>query len=393
MFPVAQYETHENSIPYLTAVGNFTGNGHCFAAASSAMRLCCFDTTAAPDQSRSHVKVGQKITCVEPVKYQEHDAIVVGTDNSVRLFDVRTDTQVFCTLIDEGATAVVIGADKTIYVGWNCAILGYNFAGDEVFWTVTGDIVTAMCEVTWDGQQCIMAASDDRMLRCFLGQEAIRERRVKHRVALLRPLGPNKYVIAFDKGAIALHEGAHKVWDLAAGGQVVGLEVIDYSGSGTRDVAFATDEGAIGVLSMSLGSLTISHDTALRLAGLHLIDLKNDGHLCLIVIGTGGPVRVFMPHRTEGLGAEARREFDLRQAQPSLIKEKARLLLREYELTRDLDGSAPVTGAASGRAPVKGEYSLGHRLDLRRRAVTSSSSRRTNQQLPSSRSTSTSRTT
>jgi hypothetical protein len=364
MFPVAQYETHENSMPYLTAVGNFTGNGHCFAAAFSATRVYCFDTTLAPDQSRSDIKIGQKITCIESVKYKQHDGIVIGTDNSIRFFDLMTSTQVFCTLIDEGATAVVIGTDNNIYVGSNCAILGYNFAGDEVFWTVTGDVVTAMCQITWDNQECFLAASDDLMIRCFLGQEAIRERRVKHRVVLLRPLGPNKYAIAFDNGSIALHTGVNKAWDLAAGGQVVGLQIIDYSGGGTRDIAFATAEGTVGVLDVSLGSPIISHNTGLILAGLHLIDLKDDDHLCLLAIGTHGSVRVFMPHRTEGLGAEAKREFDLRHAQPSLIKEKARLLLREYELTRDLDDSGPVSGVAPGRGEVKGEFRLGHRLDL-----------------------------
>jgi hypothetical protein len=68
--------------------------------------------------------------------------------------------------------------------------------------------------VPWDGQQCVLAASDGLALRCFLGQEAVRERRV----VILRPLDPNKYVIAFDNRSITLHKGASKVWELAAGG-------------------------------------------------------------------------------------------------------------------------------------------------------------------------------
>jgi hypothetical protein len=36
------------------------------------------------------------------------------------------------------------------------------------------------------------------VLRCFLGKEAILGRRVKYRVVILRPLGPKKYIIAFD---------------------------------------------------------------------------------------------------------------------------------------------------------------------------------------------------
>jgi hypothetical protein len=97
-------------------------------------------------------------------------------------------------------------------------------------------------------QQCVLAASDYFVMRCFLGQEAIRKRRV----VVLRRLGPNKYVIAFDNCSSTLHKGASKVWDLAAGGEIVGLLVIDYSSGGTRDVAFATTEGALGVLNVSM---------------------------------------------------------------------------------------------------------------------------------------------
>jgi hypothetical protein len=85
--------------------------------------------------------------------------------------------------------------------------------------------------ITWDRQQCALAASDDLILHCFLGQEVIRERLV----GVLRPLGPTKYVIAFYNRSITFHEGASKIWDLTAGG----LQVIDYSGGGTRDIVFA----------------------------------------------------------------------------------------------------------------------------------------------------------
>jgi Bardet-Biedl syndrome 2 protein len=365
MFPIAQYETHENSIPLLTAVGNFTGSGHCFAAAASAKRLYTFDTTEPPDKARSYVKIGQKITCIQPCDYDDHEALVLGTDNSVQLFDVKSNSQVFCTLIEDGASAVVVFQKRGIYVGSNCTILGYDFQGAEIFWTVTGDVVTAMCEITWDGKQSILAASQDLMIRLFQGEESIRERRVKSKVSILKPLGPNKYAIAFESGSIMLIDGASKVWDVSAGGQIIGLQMIDYAGAGKADIAFATSEGTIGILATTSGHLTLSDDTHLNLSGLHLFDFKDDGHLCLLVIGTGGSVRVFMPNRTEGLGVEARREFDLRQAQPTLVKEKAKLLLREFELTQDMNNLANPGSDAASRAPkVTAKYSLGQRKDL-----------------------------
>ena len=359
MFPVAQYETHENSIPLLTAVGNFTGNGHCFAAAASTKRLYVYDTTEQPDTAKAFVNIGQKITCIEPCAYQDRECFAIGTDNSVQLFDVNTNTQVFCVVIDDGVSALTIFDKHYVYVGSNCSILGYDFGGNEVLWTVTGDVVTAMCEIEWNKQKCVLAASNDLMIRLFNGEEAIRERKVHSKVAFLRALGPQRYAIGFESGSITVIDGAAKLWDIAATGQLVGLQVIDYSGVGKPDVAYATTEGTIGVLDAKSGRMVCSDDTKLKLSGLHLLDFKNDKHMCLVAIGSTGSVRVFMPKRTEGLGAEAKREFDLKTAQPALIKEKARLLMREYELTCDINSPGD-----AGAAKVNVKYTLGQRLDL-----------------------------
>ena len=366
MYPIAQYETHENAIPFLTTVGKLTSTGHCFAAAASAKRICVYDSSQPVDTAKTYIKVGQKITCIMPCKYKDHEALVIGADNSVQLFDVDQNTQVFTSMISDGASALCVVDDQHIYVGSNCSILGYDFAGEETFWTVTGDIVSAMCEIVWDNQKCLLAASNDNMIRLFNGEEAIRERKVHDNVSFLAALGPNKYAITFASGSIALIDGVQKVWNIATPGQVVGMQVVDYSGGGKKDIAIATVEGTLAIVDVANGNISRSDDTGLRISGLHLIDFKNDNHMCLCVIGQSGSIRIFMPNRTEGLGAEAKEQYELMQAQPSLIKEKARLLLREYELTRDMN-----TVVQSGKGGIQAmpkmpnlKWSLGQRLDL-----------------------------
>lgn len=363
MYPIAQYEFHENAIPFLTTVGQFTIGGNCFAVAASAKRICVFDSSVDSETKNTYIKVGQKITCITSCKYRDHEALVIGADNSVQLFDVDKNTQIFNTLIPDGASALCI-VDSQIYVGSNCSILGYDFSGEETFWTVTGDIVSAMCEIVWDGQKCLLAASNDQMIRLFNGEEAIRERKVHSNVSFLASLGPNKYAVSYESGSVSLIDGVQKVWDIAAPGQIVGMQVADYSGSGRKDIAIATAEGNINVVDVSNGNVTRSDDIGIRISGLHLLDFKHDGHMCLAVIGQQGSVRIYMPNRTEGLGAEAKLEFDLKQKQPLLIKEKERLLLREFELNRDISNSNNNSkNTISGKAPNL-KWTLGQRLDL-----------------------------
>lgn len=367
MFPIAQYEIHENTIPFRTTVGSFTKNGSCFAAAASAKRFYVFDPVEQPDESKTFIKVGQKITCIIPCPYQNHDCLAVGTDNSLQLFDIDENSQVFTALISDGVNSLSLFGNH-IYVGSNCAILGYDMAGNEVFWTVTGDVVTAICEIEWDGEKCILAASNDLMIRLFSGEESKRERKVHAPVSYLVPMGPNQYVVSFETGSVSLIKGLDKIWDISIPGQVVGLQALDFTGSGHKDLAVATGEGIIQILDSKTGQAKISDDTRLHIAGMHLIDFKKDNHACLAVIGTTGSIRIFMPKLVDGLGAEAKREYDLKQAQPTLIKEKARLLLRQYELSRELSGETTyIAGSHQTVGPPKNlnvNYKLGQRLDI-----------------------------
>jgi hypothetical protein len=50
-----------------------------------------------------------------------------------QLFDVRTNTQFFCTLIEAAAIAVVVGSDMNISVGSNCASSGTIFRATRFF--------------------------------------------------------------------------------------------------------------------------------------------------------------------------------------------------------------------------------------------------------------------
>jgi hypothetical protein len=79
--------------------------------------------------------------------------MVIGTENSIRLFDVRTNTQVFWILIDERTRTIVITEDNRIYVDSNSAVLGSDLNEAERFCTVTGDAVMTMCEITRDHQK------------------------------------------------------------------------------------------------------------------------------------------------------------------------------------------------------------------------------------------------
>lgn len=69
--------------------------------------------------------------------------------------------------------------------GGNCSITGFSQFGDEKFWTVSGDQVKAMefLDFDQDGQQEMIAGSDDYSIRVFKGEEMIYDISEKGKIA------------------------------------------------------------------------------------------------------------------------------------------------------------------------------------------------------------------
>ena len=58
-------------------------------------------------------------------------------------------------------------------VGGNCSIQGFDAAGEESYWTVTGDNVAALalCDADGDGVNELLVGSDDFEIRIFQKEE------------------------------------------------------------------------------------------------------------------------------------------------------------------------------------------------------------------------------
>ena len=74
----------------------------------------------------------------------DRDILIVGTQTNLLAFDVEKNSDIFYKDVPDGINAVVYGQIGTTpnplaIVGGNCSIQGFDFEGNELFWTVTGD--------------------------------------------------------------------------------------------------------------------------------------------------------------------------------------------------------------------------------------------------------------
>lgn len=351
MLPVAQFEIRENILPSMGISGNFGGNGTCFSYVTTSKRVLVFDTSFnSLDDSKSYINAGQKINCLDTIRIREHEYVVIGTDNSLLVFDVMQNSQLFSVLVDDGVFSIAV-IDGVIYTGSNCALFGYDISGDEVFWTVTGDVVTAMCGCVLNKNNSILVATNDLKISVFVGEESKREMEISSKCLMIRECGVDKFVAAFESGVVTFYDNLQRVWSYSTQNSIIGIQYTGFSVK-EKDVVVGLASGEVLFLDDSSGLPNKTEIIGVNLSHVGLSNFKGDGKLHLVVTSTTGSIRVFSPKVIEGLGEAAKKAFELREAQPKLIKKKSRLLMKIYELESENNDHVTVNGQPVG--PPKG---------------------------------------
>ena len=104
----------------------------------------------------------------------------LDVDNNRDIFDKEVSDGVSCLAFGGGRGETSSPDDEStaeslIVAGGNCSITGFDIAGDERFWTVTGDNAATLQYMDWDddGVDELVVGSDDFSIRVFKGEEMI----------------------------------------------------------------------------------------------------------------------------------------------------------------------------------------------------------------------------
>ncbi len=110
------------------------------------------------------------------------DVLFVGTQSDLLAYDVEENSDKFFRDVPDGVNTLVCGKvgavdHPLVLVGGNCSIQGFDSEGNELFWTVTGDNVSAMslCDINEDGQNELLVGSEDFEIRTFANEEIVAE--------------------------------------------------------------------------------------------------------------------------------------------------------------------------------------------------------------------------
>ncbi|KAA8590505.1 hypothetical protein FQN60_014439 [Etheostoma spectabile] len=205
LVPIFTLKLNHKINPRMVTVGKFDGVHPCLTAATQAGKVFIHNPHARGQKPVAHrlsqstqdsdislLNINQAVTCLTAGTLGPNttgDTLLVGSQTNLLAYDVHDNADIFYTEVSDGANAIVLGKlgdipNPLAIIGGNCALQGFDFEGNDHFWTllekitaVTGDNVRSLvlCDFTGDGKNELLVGSEDFDIRVFKEDELVSE--------------------------------------------------------------------------------------------------------------------------------------------------------------------------------------------------------------------------
>ena len=300
------FRLNEPILENTACVGLYDDKRPTLTAATTGGKIFMFDPYARADEGQGdarpgarlrYLNINKKVTAVAAGALgaegtDGRDILFVGTGTDVLAYDVLKNTDVFFRDAPEGASALRRGAARVapsadarseepsralLLVGGNCSLQGLDASGEEVFWTVASDVVTAtgvfadgkmavgtedggarVCSVAADGSERVAfevreADAVTHLVPAVTGDEANEKTTKTSREE------ENTHLFAFASrdGAVGARDGANVAWREKRGAskRATCAVAFDLTGDGSNEIVFGFADGTMEVRRFRTGEV------------------------------------------------------------------------------------------------------------------------------------------
>lgn len=337
--------------PRTAALGRYDGRHPCLTAGTTAGKVFIHNphssalqggrAIASHDNDISILNINQQVSAVTagPLNSTGCDTLLVGTPTNFLAYDVENNSDLFYKDIADGANVIVTGRlgsfeNPLAIVGGNCSIQGFDFEGNDEFWTVTGDNVCslAMCDFNGDGLAELLVGSEDFDIRVFKEDEIIAEMTETESVTSLCPIRGSRFGYALGNGTVGVYDKTARYWRIKSKNQAITIHSFDLDSDGVPELITGWSNGKIDARSDRTGEVVFKDNFSAAIGGILEGDYRMDGKVELICCSVEGEVRGYLPASAEMKGnlmdvnVEQDALRDLAQRKQNLLLE-----LKNYE--------------------------------------------------------------
>ncbi|XP_059489221.1 Bardet-Biedl syndrome 2 protein homolog [Neocloeon triangulifer] len=370
MQPVYTFNLHHPVIAGCVTLGYYDGTHPSLTAATatdkifihsphkklsgSSGRICSSDAS----KEVVMLNLNQTITTIQTGQIDpssDRDFLVVGSPRSILVYDVEKNMDVFYKEVPEGVKVISIGRlgkmeKPVILAGGNCTIVGFDFEGNEVFWTITGDIVCslALMDFDSDNRNELIVGSTDYDIRVFKEDKIVGELTETEAVTSLTPLQKSCFGYGLSNGTIGVYEKLQRLWRIKSKNKAVMVFNYDIDGDGLDELIIGWSNGKVDGRSSRTGEVVFKDNFTSAVAGIVAGDYRLIGTRDLICCSVTGEVRGYEANRM--LRAPGRRVNYGHDAVREMFSKKQHLML---ELSNYKESTNQPVEVAKSKIPMQ----------------------------------------
>ncbi|KAK7891931.1 hypothetical protein WMY93_023894 [Mugilogobius chulae] len=355
LVPIFTLKLNHKINPRMVTIGKFDGVHPCLTAATQAGKVFIHNPHARGQRSAGHrlsqsaqdsdvslLNINQAVTCLTAGMLGPKttgDTLLVGSQTNLLAYDVYDNADVFYREVTDGANSIVLGKLGDIpvplaIIGGNCALQGFDFEGNDHFWTVTGDNVRSLvlCDFTGDGKNELLVGSEDFDIRVFKEDELVAEMTENETVTSLCHMHDSRFGYALANGTVGVYDRNSRYWRIKSKNHAMSIHAFDLNADGVVELITGWSNGKIDARSDRTGEVIFKDNFSSSVAGVVEGDYRLDGQKQLICTSIEGEVRGYLPANKEQKGnlmdssAEQDLIRELSQRRQNLLLE-----LRNYE--------------------------------------------------------------
>ncbi|XP_061578712.1 Bardet-Biedl syndrome 2 protein homolog [Cololabis saira] len=355
MVPIFTLKLNHKINPRMVTVGRFDGEHPCLTAATQAGKVFIHNphtrgqraaahrlSQSSQDSDISLLNINQAVTCLTAGTLGPNtagDTLLVGSQTNLLAYDVHDNADIFYREVTDGANRHRVGETGDIssplaIIGGNCALQGFDYEGNDHFWTVTGDNVRSLvlCDFTGDGKNELLVGSEDFDIRVFREDELVSEMTENETVTSLCHMHGSRFGYALANGTVGVYDRTARYWRIKSKNHAMSIHAFDLNADGVVELITGWSNGKIDARSDRTGEVIFKDNFSSSVAGVVEGDYRLDGQKQLICASIDGEVRGYLPaskdHKGNLMDSSAEQDLirELSQRKQNLLLE-----LRNYE--------------------------------------------------------------
>ena len=250
-----------------------------------------------------YLNVNKDVVCLTGGKLNkdiDREILMIGSRTNLLAYDINENADVFDKEVQDGINCMIFAKDLNpewpmVITGGNLSLTGFDYASEEQFWTVTGDMANSMAvlDFDFDTENELLVGSDDYSIRVYKGEEMIFDINEDSKVLLLSKVEKAIFSYYLSNGTIGAYSGSARKWTHRADSKVTALTGVDFEKDGSMQVMVGYSSGKFEVRNASTGDLNYKSNMGSSVAKIMYEDYRLLDKPQAIVCNTDGDVKGF----------------------------------------------------------------------------------------------------